>query len=350
MIKRRENRWARVVLTLVTATLLVAAWAAPFSSIAYSQQRTGRRPQINQRPMSYDRSYLQGYNEGFSQGQADWSKGASRDFQRPGQYQQRDRSYGQGQDSSEDFSSGYNLGLGLGYSDGYYGRTRNPAIPANALTLAKSPSAADVERSGDRQAVNNSWDKWTDSNRQKNYPRNYPALRVPDNTELRLRLTSPINTKTNRVGDRFTAAITSPPNYVGATVNGHIATLNRSGRVSGKTELALAFDSITLADGEQGPLDADLERIFISEEVKKVDEEGRIESGNRTRDSEVRGGVGAAAGAVIGGIAGGGKGALVGLILGGAAGVGTVYVEGNNDLILDNGVEMVIRTTGQRQR
>ena len=81
-----------------------------------------------------------------------------------------------------------------------------------------------------------------------------------------------------------------------------------------------------------------------------MDEEGRIESGSRTRDSEVRGGVGAAAGAVIGGIAGGGKGALVGLILGGAAGVGTVYVEGNNDLILDRGVEMVIRTTGQRQR
>ena len=166
---------------------------------------------------------------------------------------------------------------------------------------------------------------------------------------MRLKLTSPINTKTNKVGDRFTAAITSPSRYEGATVEGHIASLNRSGRVTGKTELALAFDTITLTDGEQGPLSADLERILISEKVKKVDEEGRIESGSRTRDSEVRGGVGAAAGAVIGGIAGGGKGALIGLILGGAAGVGTVYVEGNNDLILDNGTEIVIRTVRRRQ-
>lgn len=45
-----------------------------------------------------------------------------------------------------------------------------------------------------------------------------------------------------------------------------------------------------------------------SSEIDKGDvEEGRIESGSRTRDSEVRGGVGAAAGAVTGGIAGGGK-------------------------------------------
>jgi len=45
------------------------------------------------------------------------------------------------------------------------------------------------------------------------------------------------------------------------------------------------FDSITLADGRNGALDAELEKILLSEQVKKVDEEGRIESGSRTRDS-----------------------------------------------------------------
>ncbi|HJQ27195.1 MAG TPA: hypothetical protein VKA60_25125 [Blastocatellia bacterium] len=157
---------------------------------------------------------------------------------------------------------------------------------------------------------------------------------------MRLRLTSPLNTKINRLGDRFTAAITSPASYLGATIEGHIASLNRSGRVAGKTELALAFDSITLADGEQGPLNAALERILISNQVKKVGEEGRVESG--TRDSEVRGGV-------VGGIAGGTKGVAISPLPGGAAGGGTLYVEGNNDLILDNGTEMVIRTAGRRQ-
>ena len=71
---------------------------------------------------------------------------------------------------------------------------------------------------------------------------------------------------------------------------------------------------------------------------------------NRVFIAEISGGVGAAVGAVIGGVTGGGKGALIGLIVGGAAGVGTVYIEGNNDLILAPGTEMVIRTTGQRQR
>ena len=64
----------------------------------------------------------------------------------------------------------------------------------------------------------------------------------------------------------------------------------------------------------------------------------------------MRGAIGAAAGAVIGGIVGGGKGAIAGILPGGAAGVGTVYVEGNNDLILDTGTEMVIRTAGRRQQ
>jgi hypothetical protein len=54
-------------------------------------------------------------------------------------------------------------------------------------------------------------------------------------------------------------------------------------------------------------------------------------------------------GGVVGGIAGGSKGVVIGPLLGGAAGGGTLYVEGNNDLILDNGTEMVIRTPDRRQ-
>jgi len=152
------------------------------------------------------------------------------------------------------------------------------------------------------------------------------------------------------VGDTFKATVVSPSAYESATVEGHISLLNKSGRVSGKTELGLAFDTLTLADGRQTRIDADLVKVYESESVKKVDEEGRVESGSRTKESEVRGGVGAAAGAIIGGIVGGGKGAIIGAILGGAAGVGSLYVEGNKDLILDAGTEMVIRIAGARQR
>ena len=54
--------------------------------------------------------------------------------------------------------------------------------------------------------------------------------------------------------------------------------------------------------------------------------------------------------AQVAAIVGGGKGAVIGLILGGAAGVGSVYVEGNKDLILEPGTEMVIRTVGPKER
>jgi hypothetical protein len=111
--------------------------------------------------------------------------------------------------------------------------------------------------------------------------------------------------------------------------------------------LGLAFDKIVFPDGTRRPIDAQLEKIIKTEAVKKVDEEGNVESESRTTESEKRGAIGAAAGAIIGGIAGGGKGALIGILLGGAAGVGTVYVEGNNDLILDTGAELVIRTAGR---
>jgi len=310
----------------------------------------------------------------------------ARDFQRSDAYQHRDRSSEQAQGSSNQYTQGYQLGFELGYIDGYYGRTRNSAVPVNAenrsnaaaLTNADhardqelareqqlardqqgardQQAAKDQQVARDQQAARDAWDRRGDPS----HARSSEPVIIPDDTEIRLRLTTPISTRTSKSGDRFRAVVLPPSGsftadsrsryYEGATIEGHIASLNRSGRVNGRTELALAFDSITLADGRRGALNADLEKILESETVKKVDEEGRIESGNRTRDSEVRGGVGAGAGALIGGLIGGGKGAIIGLLVGGAAGVGTVYVEGNNDLILENGTEMVIRTAGRRQQ
>jgi len=175
-------------------------------------------------------------------------------------------------------------------------------------------------------------------------------VNVPGDLDMKLRLTSKIDTKTSRAGDNFTAVVVDPSDFEGATVVGHIAKLNRSGRVSGKTELAIEFDSITLRDGRQAPFSADLQRVYESEHVQKVDEEGNVESSSRTKDSQVRGGVGAAAGAILGGIAGGGKGAVLGAIIGGAAGVGTVAIEGNKDLVLDSGTEILVKTARARNR
>jgi len=222
-------------------------------------------------------------------------------------------------------------------------------VPRNAETLARAAALADKQRTQRESSDSDRGQRDVDNQRDTTRSRTVAPLYVPNGTELRIRLSTPISTKSGRVGDTFKATVVSPSTYESAIVDGHIATLNKSGRVSGKTEVGLAFDTLTLADGRQTRIDADLIKVYESENVKKVDEEGRVETGSRTRDSEVRGGVGAVAGAVLGGIIGGGKGALIGLILGGAAGVGSVYVEGNKDLILDPGTEMTIRTVSKER-
>jgi outer membrane lipoprotein SlyB len=254
--------------------------------------------------------------------------------------------------SNDEYTEGYNLGLELGYTDGYYGRPRNAAVPANGAVIAKATVLASSQRS--RQVTNEPPPQRMQGEPppQRNAPpaRSSGPLNIPVGTELNLRLTSPIDTKNNRTGDRFTAEVITPGPYDRARIEGHIANINKSGKVTGRTELALAFDSITLDDGSRADIAASLVRIVESETVKEVDEEGNVRSGSRTKDSQVRGGVGAAAGAVIGGIAGGVKGAVLGAIIGGAAGVGTVYIEGNKDLLLDPGTELVIRTERTRAR
>ena len=58
----------------------------------------------------------------------------------------------------------------------------------------------------------------------------------------------------------------------------------------------------------------------------------------------MRGGGGAALGAIIGGIAGGGKGAAIGAAIGGGVGVGSVFIEGGKEMVLEPGTEILIRT------
>ena len=343
--------WLRNCVPAALVAILVIAGCTP-ALAAYVQKKAPVRkaptpapkpPVFTQPATPYGQGYQKGYAEGFAQGETDWSNNARPDFRRSDRWQRHDAG------SSEEYRLGYELGFELSYADGYYGRARNAEVPRNAEVIAKAAALADQQRAGrdrpDRDRVDNDRGQ-----REPIRPRLSAPLNIPSGTELRIRLTSPISTTTGRVDDKFKATVVQPSAYESATVEGHIATLNKSGRVSGKTEVGLAFDSITLQDGRSARIDGELVRVYESENVKRVDEEGRIETGSRTRDSEVRGGVGAAVGAIIGGIVGGGKGALIGLIVGGAAGVGTVYVEGNKDLILDPGTEMVIRIASARER
>ncbi|HWP42865.1 MAG TPA: peptidoglycan-binding protein [Blastocatellia bacterium] len=171
-----------------------------------------------------------------------------------------------------------------------------------------------------------------------------PQSSVPAGTQMVLRLDTGISSKTSQVGDRFTASVISPSRFAGAVVEGHIARVEESGRVRGKTELGLAFDSIRFRSGDAAPLDAELLEVRQSESVKVVDEEGNIESGSRGKQSIKRGAIGAAVGGVLGALIGGGKGAVVGILVGGGAGAGSLIIDGSKELRLESGTEMLIRT------
>jgi hypothetical protein len=342
----------RFVPVCIVALSLIVGSTPVLEAFGQSKTPVKKSPAVktaSRKPTPYGLGYQKGYSDGFLQGQADWSNNAGPDFRRSDKWQKRDNA------SSEEYRLGYELGFELSYEDGYYGRARNAEVPRNAEVIAKAAAIADQRATRDRQDDRQGNDRFDRpeidrGQQEQNQPRPVAPLNIPAGTELRIRLSSPVSTKTGRVGDKFTATVVSPSTYETATVEGHIASLNKSGRISGKTEVGLTFDSVTLLDGRSVPIDGELIKVYESENVKRVDEEGRIETGSRTRDSQVRGGIGAAAGAVLGGIIGGGKGALIGLIVGGAAGVGTVYVDGNKDLILDAGTEMVIRVAKTKDR
>ncbi|MEW6127377.1 MAG: hypothetical protein AB1757_10085 [Acidobacteriota bacterium] len=167
---------------------------------------------------------------------------------------------------------------------------------------------------------------------------------VASGTELKIRINDELSSKTSRVGDKFTAKVLNPSRYEEATVYGHVGSIAKSGKVKGRTTMSLAFDRIKLTDGRSGVMRAQLIRVYGGES-DKVDEEGQVQSESRGKQTIKRSGIGAAAGAVLGGIIGGGKGAAIGLILGGAGGAGSLYIEGSKELKIESGTEMLIRVT-----
>src|SRR2546423_9231773 len=174
-------------------------------------------------------------------------------------------------------------------------------------------------------------------------PRTVVAPMVPIGTNLKVRLNDTLSSKDSRAGDKFTATVMDPVRFNEATLRGHVRSIVKSGRVQGRTTMNLAFDSITLSDGRTGIVHGYVTRVYGDK--GRADEEGGVQSESRGRQTIKRGGIGATAGAIIGGIAGGGKGAAIGLILGGAAGAGSVAMNGGKELKIENGTEMLVHVT-----
>lgn len=304
----------------------------------------------------WQHGYRNGYEDGYIKGKSDFNDAGPRNAQSSEAYRRADRGYNNRMGSMAEFQDAYQIGFELGYDDGYFGRGYTVAIPpnlgkivtanvmANAETtnVAPPPAPAPITRTRTTEPAPREEERRpTTSSRDR--------ILIRDGVEMKVRLQTPISTKTNREGDQFTAVVLDPSEYADATITGHIAKLNKSGKMTGKTELVLAFDSIELRNGQRGRFAAQVERVYQSEQVKTVDEEGNVETESRTKDTAVRTGGGAALGAIIGGVIGGGKGAAIGAVVGAGAGAGSVIYQGSKDLQLEPGTEMLIRTAAPAQ-
>src|SRR6476469_9942277 len=167
---------------------------------------------------------------------------------------------------------------------------------------------------------------------------------VPVGTDLKVRINETLSSKDSRIGDRFTATVINPTRFDEARLNGHVSSIQKSGKIKGRTSMNLAFDSVELRDGRKATLHGYVTRVY-GEGSGRADNEGGVESGSRTKQSVKRAGIGATVGAIVGGIAGGGKGAAIGLIVGGAGGAGSLAVNGSKELKIDSGTEMLVRVT-----
>jgi len=173
------------------------------------------------------------------------------------------------------------------------------------------------------------------------------ALVVPGDLALRIRLDDTLTSVDSAVGDPFSATVMDADEYRNARVYGHVAEIDMSGKIEGRTSMMLRFDRLVMPDGRRAPIQAEIIELYHAPSGEKVDVEGAIESGGRGRKSIEHSVIGAGAGALLGGIFGGGKGAGIGSIIGGAGGLGTTAFHGHQKITLSSGQEMMIRMTGR---
>ncbi len=145
--------------------------------------------------------------------------------------------------------------------------------------------------------------------------------------------------------------VQSPLDFRGATIDGYISGVGRSGKVTGQSNFTFNFEHITLRDGQTYDFAGYLQSVKDQNGKSiTVDNEGTAKGDNQSRETAKRGGIGAGLGALIGAIAGGGKGAAIGAILGGGAGAGSVVVQGRDDIQLQQGSTITVQSSSPIQR
>jgi type IV secretory pathway VirB10-like protein len=160
-------------------------------------------------------------------------------------------------------------------------------------------------------------------------------LVVREDSVIGIRMESSLSSETAQVEDRVTAVVTRDVVVDGRTaipagsrLSGVVVAADRGGRFRERARLGVQFNSLRLPDS-----------TTLSIRTEPVYRDGESPS----REAATKIGIGAAAGAVIGGIVGGKKGAVIGGATGAGAGTAVVTTGARNAAILESGASLTVR-------
>ena len=228
---------------------------------------------------------------------------------------------------------------GYGSDDDQYGGYSDSAPPADR------PVTRDYPRTTNRRTTRrNDQQRRTVSRRGRIQNTNFV---VPAGTVVAGSLQGLVTTRASQENDRFRIVVESPSQFRGAIIEGYLTGIERTGRMTGRSAVTFNFETIILRDGRRYDFAGVLQNVVDpgGKEIRTNDE-GEVTGRSRTKETVKRSGIGAGIGAIIGGILGGGKGALIGASIGAGAGAGSVIPGGRDDLEIEQGSRMTIRSTG----
>ena len=171
------------------------------------------------------------------------------------------------------------------------------------------------------------------------------AAEIPRGSHALLKLVNSISTRTAREGD-FVYMQTATPIVqdgqivvpVDSYVQGVVTASRRSGRVSGRAELAIRIENLTLPSGTVVKVASHLASVDSEGTTQQVDKEGKVQQGGTKEADAARVATLGGAGAAIGGISDHSwSGAGIGAGVGSAVGLATVLLTRGREVDLHQG-------------
>ena len=172
------------------------------------------------------------------------------------------------------------------------------------------------------------------------------AAEIPQGTHVLLRMVNSVSTRTAQAGDSIYMQTASPIAAGGrilvpinSYVTGVVASARRSGRVTGRAELGIRVDTLTLPGGQVTKISPHVTSVDSNEtDQKVVTNENEIKQGSSKMKDLGQVAILAGTGASIGGLADRSwKGAGIGAGAGGAVGIATVLMTRGREVELRHG-------------